>query len=107
MDYMDTLVYFHNKVFNASKWNSFKFLLEFKTVETRGPFFPFFVCPGHGGVELVVGEDKGGGLLVRFSSRVGGWKEEGRGERGWKSLIFCFQIILWSFFKIHKINWFI
>ena len=49
-------MYFHNKVFSASEWNTFRFLLEFEGVETKGSFFPFFICSGHGSVELLVGE---------------------------------------------------
>ena len=85
MDYMDTLVYFHNKVFNASKWNSFKFLLEFKTVETRGPFFPFLFVLAMEVLSWLLERTREGGSLLGFRVGWGGGRRR-EGERGDGSL---------------------
>lgn len=71
MDWMDILVYFHNNVFSASEWNTFKFFPDFKGVETRGSSFPLFVLA----MEVLnclwerVSE---GGYLLGFRVRGGG-----------------------------------
>ena len=46
-------MHIHNKVFNAGQWYTFRFLLEFEGVETRGSSFSFFICSDYGGAELL------------------------------------------------------